>query len=76
MKIIVEAAGWLKRFTSGRSELELDLPENASAIKAAATAGIPESETGFLIVNGKKVDGAYVLKDGDTVKVYSHIIGG
>ena len=76
MKVDIEVASWFKRFTSGELYITAEVPEGTSAVKAVGTAGIPEEEIGFITVNNEKVDGSYVLRDGDKLRVYPLIIGG
>lgn len=65
-----------RKYTDGRQHLELKLEQGVTAAAAAVHAGIPEGEIGFVIVNNEKVDKEYVLKAGDTVRPYTHIVAG
>ncbi len=76
MKIYVEVVNWFTRFTDGKSELELDMAPGTNAGEAVGKTGIPEDETGFITVNGLKVQKGHILADGDRLKVYPVIIGG
>lgn len=76
MKIYIEVASWFKRYTAGKTELELEIAGGATACEAAAAAGIPVEEIGFIASGNGKIDPGYLLVDGDRLKVYPHIIGG
>ena len=76
MKVYVDVVNWFTRYTGGKSCIELELPSGSSAGEAAMSIGIPVDETGFITVNGTKVEKEYNLTDGDRLKIYPVIIGG
>lgn len=76
MKIYVEVTDFLVRYTDQKSEFELNLPQGTTAIEAVLSTKIPQSEVGFIILNGSKVNDDYILVDNDKIKVYHMIIGG
>ncbi|MCX7745902.1 MAG: hypothetical protein N2645_03280 [Clostridia bacterium] len=82
MKVTIEVTSWFKRFTGGRTQMELEILEGTSALDAAADTGIPKDEIGFITVctgTGDEcllVKDEYTVKDGDILRVYPMLIGG
>ena len=76
MKVTIVLTAWFKRYTSGKSEIKIEVEHDVTAIEAVTSCGIPLEEVGFITINNKKVGNDQILEDGDIVKVYTFILGG
>lgn len=76
MKVHLEFSGWFKRYTNGRTRLEIDISPGTTAIQVITSSGIPEAEVGLITVTDVKVAHDYLLNNGDEIRVYPTIIGG
>jgi hypothetical protein len=80
MKITFVFIGGMKfAVGGGKNQLVLDVPENATVADALKQVGVDCAEKtlfSFATVSGAKVDPAYVLKPGDTMKLFPRSFGG
>lgn len=82
MKITVEVTGWLKKFTKGIPNVEIEVEQGSKASDVFKVLGIPETEIGFISVENENNDGNrlvdkdFVIGEGDVLRLYSHIVGG
>jgi hypothetical protein len=83
MRITVEVAGWLKKFAQGKPTWELEVNhQGPRAMDVINLVKIPREEIGFITVKKtrldkeKLVDENYTISEGDTLRLYSIIIGG
>lgn len=83
MVVYLELSEWLRKFTSGKTGIELEVDDGTTAIDAVCKSGVPKEEVVFItVLNSSEADKwamvnpEYILKNRDTLKVYSPIIGG
>jgi len=64
-------------FRKGRFDMEVRIVHPGSTVsKIVEDAGLPESEIGILLVNGRHADRMRELTDGDTVAIFPLVGGG
>lgn len=76
MLVYLELSGWFKRYTDGKTRLEIDIKPETTAIQAITFSGIPEAEVGLITLTDVKIAHNYRLNHGDVIRVYPVIIGG
>lgn len=76
MLVYLELSGWFKRYTNGRTRLELDILPGTTVIQAITSSGIPEAEVGLITVFNVKVAQDHMLSHEDIIRVYPVVIGG
>jgi putative ubiquitin-RnfH superfamily antitoxin RatB of RatAB toxin-antitoxin module len=76
MLVYLELSGWFKRYTNGRTRLEIDISPGTTAIQAITLSGIPEAEVGLITVFDEKVAQDHMLSHKDIIRVYPVVIGG
>lgn len=76
--IKIKANLFLKKYlgTEGQKEIEVPLKEGYDVKALLFDLGIPEEEVGMIIVNGSWKDSNYIIRDGDTIEIYPHFLGG
>jgi molybdopterin converting factor small subunit len=76
---------WLKLFATFRqylppeakgSAVELEVPAGTRVSELLSGAGVPQEESPMILVNGRGVDPAQVLVEGDVVAVFPAMAGG
>jgi len=67
--------GWAARYTDERITF-LEISENSTVADAISAVGIPASEAGIVVLDGKAVPKDHLLSNGDEIKIHPLIIGG
>lgn len=75
MRVRINAGSLGKKYL-GAKTLDIEVPEDMSAIESAVLAGIPEEEIGIITRGGSRIDFSERLVDGDDIHVYPEIISG
>ena len=77
MKIQVHLSGYYNKYLKTNINEYFDLPsDNSTILDFLNILGIPESEVGFVLVNGIRFDTNHLLSNGDLVSILPSIIGG
>ncbi|MDI6706197.1 MAG: MoaD/ThiS family protein [Bacillota bacterium] len=76
MKIKVTVIGPLSEYFDGQKTREIYLSGEAALGNILDQAGLPREKYSFAIVNGIKVNAAYIAKENDEVVVFPLISGG
>lgn len=76
MRVFLEVASGLTRYTQGQSLFEVEVSPNATVEEAIHKAGIPEEALGLLAMNRQKVDLDQTLQEDDRVMILPLIMGG
>ena len=77
MKVRVRCFTGMRRYAPGEaSDFEMELAEPFSARQLLDALGVPPDLDPFVAVNGRKVDKAHALHDGDEVVLFRQMEGG
>ncbi len=77
MKVELKLHGPLQKYGKGAGYFELDIAAKTCMISELITeAGVPASAVSFAAVDGTKQGLDFMLKGGEKVTVYSHVVGG
>lgn len=77
MRIQVHLSGYYNKYLKTNINEYFDLPsDNSTILDFLNILGIPESEVGFVLVNGIRFDTNHLLSNGDLVSILPSIIGG
>jgi len=76
MLVYLELSGWFKRYTDGKTRLEIEIKPGTTSMQAITLSGIPETEVGLITVADVKVVHDHILSHGDIIRAYPVIIGG
>ncbi|MFP6665206.1 MAG: MoaD/ThiS family protein [Deltaproteobacteria bacterium] len=78
MKVTIKPVAALRKFLPEgvTDQVELELPEGATAADAAAALGIPAGHAGVAFLDNQKADLDTVLQDGQVVGLIPPLGGG
>ena len=79
MKVTILLQGMLKKFAGWKARHVVEIKENETLYQVLSRLGINANDSkafGFAIIDGKKIKGDAVLKDGNIVKVFPKSFGG
>ncbi len=77
MTITLLPSGYFRKFCGGLQEVTVTLSSaTATAVDAAAAAGLPEKDVGFILRGGVRLGPDTLLRDRDIISVYPEILGG
>ena len=77
MRIQVHLSGYYNKYLKTNINEYFNLPsDNSTILDFLNILGIPESEVGFVLVNGIRFDTNHLLSNGDLVSILPSIIGG
>ena len=74
--IHVKTVGTLKSLQEGTKLEALEVPEKASVSQVLERLKIRDWEIGFVLVNGERVTGEFVLKENDGLTLVAPLAGG
>ncbi|MDG1401855.1 MAG: MoaD/ThiS family protein [Candidatus Binatia bacterium] len=78
MKVTIKLFAGLRKFApeGGSDEIELELPEGATAEDAVSALGIPEGHAGAAFINNERADLTVSLAEGQVVGLIPPLGGG
>ena len=83
MQVSIKVTGWYRRYTSGVTELDVQIKEGEPIGAILCRIGIPEDEIGFITSDQsfsggrfQVVEKSHILVEGEHIKVFPLILGG
>ncbi|MDP8249090.1 MAG: MoaD/ThiS family protein [Candidatus Tritonobacter lacicola] len=76
MSVELKLKANLKRYAGGSETIRVDIESGQDLLAIMEDLGIPVNEVMFFCLNGKRVGGDYVPRNGDSVEVIPAITGG